>query len=435
MGISTFLNKKSAGSNPQRKVVRLGFDVPLLLALVTLLVFGMLMVYSASWDFSRAVYGDPGQIFNRQLLFISIGIILALIIAFVDYHIWMRLAVPAMLVTILALTAVLVINEVRLGASRTLSAGSYQPSELAKLITVLYLGVWLYSKRDYLNHVSFGLFPLAGILGLVGGLIFLQPDVSAVLTIVLLGGLLFFLAGGDLKQIILVLLLTTLVGWLVVSSRSTGIERVQSFWDGIRDPTEASYHVQRSIEAFVNGGWFGVGIGNATTKLTGLPVPQTDSIFAVVGEELGIIGASVLVICYIVLLWRGMEIAKQAPDSLGALLAGGLSVWIALEALINMAVIVNLLPFAGNALPFISAGGSNMIVSMIAMGIIINVSRLSLKEDPSSPNTYGPVRGPNDRKIYSVKPGSSSERVPKKLDKKENFKSMVKKRRKNRRSS
>lgn len=127
MGISTFLNKKSAGSNPQRKVVRLGFDVPLLLALVTLLVFGMLMVYSASWDFSRAVYGDPGQIFNRQLLFISIGIILALIIAFVDYHIWMRLAVPAMLVTILALTAVLVINEVRLGASRTLSAVHTNP--------------------------------------------------------------------------------------------------------------------------------------------------------------------------------------------------------------------------------------------------------------------------------------------------------------------
>jgi cell division protein FtsW len=127
----------------------------------------------------------------------------------------------------------------------------------------------------------------------------------------------------------------------------------------------------------VNGGWFGVGIGNARTKLTGLPVPPTDSIFAVVGEETGVIGAAALVGLYVTILWRGLGIARRAPDQLGTLLAAGLSLWLAMEAFVNMAVMLNLLPFAGNALPFISAGGSNLVVSFVAIGILMNISRLS----------------------------------------------------------
>jgi cell division protein FtsW len=148
-----------------------------------------------------------------------------------------------------------------------------------------------------------------------------------------------------------------------------------SYWVGLEDPSQASYHVQRSLEAFVQGGFFGVGIGKADTKLTGLPVPPTDSVFAVVGEELGVLGAGLLIVLFVIFLWRCLIIAKKAPDAFGSLLGAGLGLWLVMEALINMAVIVGLLPFAGNALPFISYGGSNMIVTLAAVGILINISR------------------------------------------------------------
>jgi cell division protein FtsW len=133
------------------------------------------------------------------------------------------------------------------------------------------------------------------------------------------------------------------------------------------------------LEALVKGSWFGVGIGRAETKLTGLPVPPTDSIFAVIGEEVGLLGSTVVVILFAVLLWRGLKIANNAPDGLGRLLAAGLCIWLAIEAFINMAVIVGLVPFAGNALPFISYGGSNLVVSLAAIGILLNISRVSAR--------------------------------------------------------
>jgi cell division protein FtsW len=206
-------------------------------------------------------------------------------------------------------------------------------------------------------------------------LIYLQPDLSATATIFLLGGLLFFLGGGDLKQIILLMIVALVVGVLVVQVSSTGRTRVGAYVDGIKDPTQASYHVRRSFEAVVKGGWFGVGIGRATTKMTGLPVPPTDSIFAVIAEELGLLGVLGTVALYALIVWRGLRIANKAPDMLGSLLAAGLTFWIASEAVINMLVMVGLLPFAGNALPFISAGGSNLTASMVAIGILLNVSR------------------------------------------------------------
>jgi cell division protein FtsW len=369
--------KPAAPAEARRRLVQLGIDVPLLLVVATLMIFGLLMVYSASWDYSFILTGSPTRIFVRQVLWMVLGTCVASILTYLNYHYWRRLAVPAMGITILALIAVLFISEERNGAVRTLLGGSIQPSELAKLVTVIYLSVWLYSKQGQLSDVSFGLLPLAGILGFVGGLIFVQPDLSAVLTIFFLGGTLFFLAGGDLRQIGLLVVVALLVGWLVVVVNKTGSERVASYLVGLKDPTHASYHVQRSLEAFVRGGWFGVGIGNAQTKLTGLPVPPTDSIFAVVGEETGVVGSSILVVLYATLLWRGLGIARRAPDQLGTLMAAGLSLWLAMEAFVNMAVMLNLLPFAGNALPFISAGGSNLMVSMAAIGILMNISRLS----------------------------------------------------------
>lgn len=384
--------------------VRIGIDVPLLLVVITLLVFGLLMVYSASWDFSLLVYDSPTHIFSRQLQWLGIGLIALITLAWIDYHRWRRLAVPLMVATILALVGVLIVNEVRFGAARTLAEGSYQPSELAKLATLIYLSVWLFSKRDQLEDVSFGLIPLAGILGIVGGLIFLQPDLSAVGTVIVLGVLLFFLAGGDLRQLALLLVASVLIGWAVVNISPTGSERVASYIVALDDPTQASYHLQRSLEAFAKGGWFGVGIGRANTKLTGLPVPPTDSIFAVVGEETGVLGAVAMVGLYGLLLWRGMGIARRAPDQLGSLLAAGMSLWLAMEAFINMAVMVGLLPFSGNALPFVSAGGSNLVVSLAAIGVLMNVARLSHEKEDQVGRSLSAVvdlRGRNRRRRLS----------------------------------
>jgi cell division protein FtsW len=371
---STF-DREPAASRTRSNQLRI--DVPLLLTLITLLVFGLIIVYSASYNHSISIYGNPNTIFFRQVAWLIIGVFVATILVFLNYHYWRLLAVPLLGLTLVALTGVLFFNIVLNGAVRTLWGASVQPSELAKLVIIIYLSVWLTAKQDHLTNISFGLIPLATLLGVVGGLILLQPDFSAVVTLLALGGLLFFLAGGDLRQIVMLLVIALVVGLAIVYFSSTGSQRIQDWMIGLKDPTEASYHVRRAFEAFVNGGWFGSGLGRGGTKVTGLPVPPTDSIFAVVGEEVGVVGAVGLVMLYVIFFWRGMSIARRAPDQLGALLAAGVSLWIALEAFINMAVIVNLVPFAGNALPFISAGGSNLVMSLAAAGILLNVSRLA----------------------------------------------------------
>src|SRR4030042_2423312 len=154
---------------------------------------------------------------------------------------------------------------------------------------------------------------------------------------------------------------------------------MDSFLAGLKDPLQYSEHVRRSLEAFMRGGWIGVGIGKSQTKLNGLPFPHTDSVFAVVGEETGVLGSGLLVILFLVLLWRGWLITRKAPDGLGILLGGGLTFWLCLEALINMLVMVGLLPLAGNALPFISSGGSNLMVVLASVGILLNLSMMSEK--------------------------------------------------------
>lgn len=397
----------------KQRIVRLGLDVPLLLVTITLVIFGLLMVYSASWDYSMRLGNPPSYFFSRQVLWLFIGSGIAVLLSFIDYHHLRKVAVPAMVLTILALIAVLFVGDVRNNAVRTLLGGSVQPSELAKLMVIIYLSVWLFSKREQLGDVSFGLVPLAGILGVLGGLIFLQPDLSAVITIFFLGGTLFFLAGGDMRQIGFLVAVAILFGWVVVAINHTGSERVSSYLAGLKDPANASYHVRRSLEAFVNGGWLGVGIGKGVTKLTGLPVPPTDSIFAVIGEETGVLGATALVGLYTVLLWRGLSIARRAPDGLGTLLAAGLSLWLVMEAFVNMAVMVNLLPFAGNALPFVSAGGSNLVVSLVAIGILTNISRLSARTKEEDGRSYTPVvdlrRGDRRRRVPRTRRSSGAD--------------------------
>ena len=386
MGARTFVNDRT--SFPFARNLRRSVDIPLLLTVIALLVFGLIMLYSASFDFSFNEYGSPTYMFERQIRWMGLGIVIAIVLSLIDYHHWRRMVLLAMLGTIGLLVTVLIVNEIRLGASRTLVNGSYQPSEIAKLVAVIYIAVWLYAKRQFLHDVTIGLIPLGVILGIIGGLIYLQPDLSAAGTVLILGGLLFFLAGADIRQIIFLLVLAFVMGWIVVQFSATGQDRVGSFLAGLQDPTHASYHVQRSFEAVIKGGIFGVGLGQADTKLTGLPFAPTDSIFAVVAEELGLFGSFILMSLYGVLVWRGLVIARRAPDMLGTLLASGMTFWIGIEALINMSVMVGLMPFAGNALPFISAGGSNLVSTLSAIGIMLNISRQSSEQTRTEENDW-----------------------------------------------
>jgi cell division protein FtsW len=394
MGNQSFLNQNPGSVDPNRRFRKirqekatsgpltnfLDMDMPLLIVIACLLTFGLVMVYSASWSFGVINGLDPSYILSRQAIWVLVGLIAAFIMSRIDYHHYRLITVPMIVIVVLMLLTVLVLSNARFGASRTLVGGSIQPSELAKLATIIYLSFWLFSKREQINEFSLGLFPMAIILGIICGFIVLQPDLSATFTIVFLGGLLFFLAGGDYKQIGLVIMVVFIIGWIMITISDTGRARVGAYISGLQDPKDASYHVQRAIEAFVRGGWFGSGIGNSATKNNGLPVPWTDSIFAVIGEETGAFGATVVIGLYLVFLWRGLSIANKAPDMLGKLLASGITIWIITEAVINMGVLVNLFPFAGNALPLMSAGGSNLFTVLVGIGILLNVSRQGNKK-------------------------------------------------------
>ncbi|MDZ4158196.1 MAG: FtsW/RodA/SpoVE family cell cycle protein [Anaerolineaceae bacterium] len=376
MGTRAFVKPVFPANTPHKpRPLRLWVDVPLLLTTFSLVVFGLLMVYSASWNYVLRSGENAGYILGRQMIWVATGLLLAGIAAFFDYHRFKKLVLPMMVVTLLLLIMVLVIEGNPYAPRRTFLQGSIQPSELAKISTIIYLSVWLFSKHDKINDISLGLVPLLVILGITSGLILFQPDLSAAATIVILGGILFYLAGGEFRQIILVVIIVALLAGITVTISNTGRTRLAEYLAGFWNPQEASYHVRRSMESVVRGGLFGVGIGKGVTKFTGLPVPWTDSIFAVIVEETGIAGGFLVIFLFVVFLWRGLAIAQRAPDLLGKLLAGGLTIWITLEALVNIGVMVHLFPFAGNALPLISAGGSSMVASLVAIGIIMGISR------------------------------------------------------------
>ncbi len=392
MGIGTYVKTASKPAlAPRRRMRLLSGDLVLVAIVAALCVFGLLMVFSASTDYSLRAYMDtmdasiaPYFIFYKQVGLMLLGIALAVLLSYIDYHIFRSWAVIMMGAAVLLLIGVLLFGDTVLGSKRTFFSGSFQPSEFAKLGTIIYLAVWMYSKRETLHDVMLGLVPLGMILGLVSGLILIEPDLSAAITIFILGGLLFFLAGGELKQIVLLVLATMMVGWMIVQFNATGHDRLAEYISGLKDPLQSSDHMLYSLESIVNGGFFGVGIGNAALKVEGLPFAATDSIFAVIIEEVGLLGATVLLVLYGLLVWRGLKIAQKAPDALGKVLAGGITFWIGIEALINMAVMVGLVPFAGNVLPFVSAGGSNLLAMLAGIGILVGISRQPGKKAPET---------------------------------------------------
>jgi cell division protein FtsW len=357
-------------------------DTPVMVIVGILLAIGLMMVYSTTFDWSYQDYGDEAAIFMQHARNVAIGAVIGALLIFIDYRIWKRFAVALLLVTFALLVGVLLFGDNTFGARRSFINGSYQPGELAELIIIMYLAAWLGSKRARIRSLTQGLIPF---LVLVGSMVFLvvrQPDISTAAMIFAIAFVMYFLAGASLLQLgaIVAMVGAAAVVVLQLFSLSYAEDRVASYLASTTDITQANYHVLQAIVAFDNGGWTGVGLGQGRQKFGFLPAPHTDSIFAVIGEELGIIGATAVVALYVVFMIRGFQIARRSHDSFGALMAAGITTWVTAKALLNVAVMTAALPATGAPLPFISFGGSSLVVMMAGAGLLLSVARVAARE-------------------------------------------------------
>jgi len=346
-------------------------DWILLGATVALIAVGMMMVYSSTFDMSYYNYGDAAFFFKRQAVWMGVGAVAMLLASQMNYRHWMKLSIPLMILTLGLLTAVAILGQ------RRLLDQSVSPVELAKLTTVVYVGHWLASKRvEQLRQLPVGLLPFTIIVGLVAGLVIVQPDISEAVVIVLVALTMFFLAGADLLQFAIGILGGGAAFALVVSRIPYAIDRLGPYLAEWRDPLNShNYQLRQGLIGLGSGGLFGLGPGNGRMKYEWLPAAHTDSIYAIVGEEMGLVGCLFLVALFALLAYRGFRISERIADPFGRFVATGISCWISLQALINMAVVTGTIPFTGIALPFISVGGSSLVFCMLAIGILLSISR------------------------------------------------------------
>jgi len=355
------------------------YDYLLVVIVAALLVLGLLMVYSTTFALDR---DQPTYYIVRQLTAAGIGIVVCLIIARLPYHSWRKLSIPIMAGSLLLLIVVLIIGELRFGAKLALLGGSFQPSEVAKLAVIVYVSDWLTSKGDKIRHVTYGLIPFAILIGLVAALIMAQPDLGTATLVVFTAIVMFFLAGADLVQLVIGVLVSGATLALVVTRMPHAQSRLAEFWTSVTDPVaKGGFQIQQGLIALGVGGIFGRGLGDSQRKLALLPLPHSDSIFAVIGEELGLIGCLIVIGLFSALAYRGFRIAVQAPDTFGMILGSGITCWLVSQALINVAVITASAPFTGITLPFISYGGSSMVSSLAAVGLLLSISKGTREED------------------------------------------------------
>ena len=359
---------------------KLKSDKVLFLATLLLVLSGWVMVYSASAALAMDEHGQPYHYLFRQVVWVVLGGCLLLAAARVDYR---RLERPVVVWTLLAaataaLVAVLFFGPVINGSQRWLfvfGGVGVQPSEGAKLAVIVFTAAFLARRMDRVNELASCLLPVAAVVGVVSGLILQQPDFGTALTLLLIAGAMVFAAGLNYRYVIGAALAGPPLLYLVVASAEYRIQRLLAFLDPWSDPLGAGYQLIQALIAVGTGGVLGQGLMAGIQKLFYLPYPHTDFIYAVIAEETGLIGATAIAACFCVITWRGFRIATLAPDRFGALLAVGLTTMIALQAFINISVVLGLLPTKGIPLPFVSTGGSSLMVSMAGMGVLLNVSQ------------------------------------------------------------
>ncbi len=358
-------------------------DLWLLGTVLALLVFGIIMVYSASFVLAHnsPIYNSDTYFMVRQVLWGAAGLVLMFFVARLDYHVWQRYSVLLLAISILALVVVLVpgLGHVEYGAQRWIKLGSLpqiQPSELVKLAVVLYFADWLSRKGEQqLRNLTYGAVPFAIILAFIVVLVMLQPDLGTAFVIVASAVAVYFVAGAHLAHFGAGL--TLCLAALVLLIRGSGYRwnRFIAFLDPSADPLGVGWHTIQTQIALGSGGILGLGPGASRQKFYWVPGAHTDAIYAIIGEELGLIGCLLVIALFAFIGYRGYCLALNAPDQFGALLAVGATSTLVFQAVVNIGVVVAVLPFTGITLPFISSGGSSLVVSLIAVGLLLSVSR------------------------------------------------------------
>jgi len=359
----------------QERMTHAQTDYVLIIVVAALSILGLMMVYSSTFDMAYLAYGNQNYFFHRQLIWMALGTIVIVVLARIDYHLWERWAVLLMAGTLLLLGLVLITGSEKFGAQRWLLNGSMQPSELAKVSVVVYIAAWIASKGEKIRQLSYGLIPFAILIGLVTGLILLQRDLSTALLIAVTAGLMFFFAGADLIQLFASLVFGAVTFVFLVGQEPYRLERIKTFLNPTSDPGGSAFQVNQALIALASGGIFGQGLGSSRQKFGYVPAVHTDTILAILGEELGLIGCLVIIGLFLLVAYRGFKIALEAPDAYGTLLAAGLTCSLIVQAMTNMAMVTATLPYAGVTLPFISYGGSSLLTSMISIGLLLSISR------------------------------------------------------------
>lgn len=366
---------------PSKSFQQIVGDPLLLLILAGLVPFGLLMVGSAS--FVDAITTHDGRAWYyvlRQLVGCAIGLGLFAFGLALPYRMWHRHALPLMLAVLglLALLLVLPASVTQVNGARSwfrFGTFSFQPAELAKFASIIYFARWLSRRAGQVADAGAGLVPYALMLGALCGLVMLQPDLGTTVVLALIGGLMYIAAGARLVHIALALLLSSAAFWAMINLASYRQDRIAAWLDPFSHYDGAGYQSVHALAALERGGLLGVGLGQSREKFLWLPQAHTDTILAIIGEEFGFLGTAAITLCFALIAWRGVRIALRAPDSFGSLLASGLTIWLAGQALINLAVSVGLIPFTGLTLPFISYGSSSVMTCLLAAGVLLNVAR------------------------------------------------------------
>ncbi|MEQ1758262.1 MAG: putative lipid II flippase FtsW [Vicinamibacterales bacterium] len=357
---------------------KLKSDRILFTATLLLLCSSIVMVYSASAVVALERFNQPYLFVTRQAMWAALGVALLYLAMRVDYRsyrneqfIWGLLGVVGLM-----LGAVLFSSPVN-GTRRWFGIGGLgiQPSELAKLACVLFTAMMLERRRHRIDEVSYSLLPIALVSAVLVGLILLQPDFGTSMMLLAIVAVMVFAAGLHYKYIVGSLLVMVPALYFVMMAAPYRVERFMIFLDPWKDPQGAGFQIIQSLIAVGTGGVAGKGLMAGVQKLFYLPEPHTDFIYAVISEELGLIGASGVLICFAVIAWRGLRVATRAEDPFGSLVALGLTVMIAVQAFVNMSVVIGILPTKGIPLPFVSAGGSSLLVNLLGMGVLLNISQ------------------------------------------------------------
>ncbi len=380
----------------------------LLLAVMALTAFGVVMVYSASSVRSYFSTSDPATQGLEQLVWGGIGLAGLLVASRIDFRHLRYLAIPAFVITFLLLVAVLVpgIGSEINGSRRWIvipGLGSLQPAEFAKLAVVLYLAHWLDRRGKAVGSFWNGLIPFAMLVAPGFLLIALEPDLGTAAVYVAAAGSVFFMAGANVFYLSAITAGVIGAAWWMVSTTAYQMQRIQTFLDPFRDPLDTGYNTIQALMALALGGITGLGLGESRQKFLYLPAPSTDFIFAIIGEEWGLVGTLGVVAHFVVIAYQGYRIAISAPDTFSGLLACGITTWIIVQALINMMVVTALLPVTGIPLPFISAGGSALTINLAAIGILLSISRETTQTGSLRDAVFG--IGRRDRRAHLPRAG------------------------------